>query len=340
MFHVTNGKINFESLRKPMRFRNIKRIYRNFRKRYYTLFIVARLLVPIALTILALFAVTAVLLLMSTLRPGNTADGVQPERYYLPAQTIEWTGAQGNKLSGWLIVRDKRNPLIFLCHGYGKDSNRGRLLPLAKRMLENGYNVFMFNFRGHGGSEYSICSLGYKEAEDLRLAVETAVRDKWTDSPQIGIFGVSMGGYAAMVVAKNNPTIKAIAVDSPFISVNTFLNDRIVTLLGMRFGPITGLANLFYDIYFYNAPKQPPIMPNDLSEKAVLFLLPPLSLAGVDEARRIAASLNCRKSVEEVPTPRDGLIYGDEIQLYDETVVRFFRTELPITTFSAESAPR
>lgn len=323
-----------------MRFRNIKRYYRNFRKRYYTLFIVARLLVPIALTILALFAVTAALLLMSTLRPGNTADGVLPERYYLPAQTVEWTGSQGDKLSGWLIVRDKRNPLVFLCHGYGKDNNRGRLLPLAKRMLENGYNVFMFNFRGHGGSGYSICSLGYKESEDLRLAVETAVRNKWTDSPQIGIFGVSMGAYAAMIVARENPAVKAIAVDSPFTSVDDFLNDRIVTLLGMRFGPITGLSNLFYDIYFFNTPKQVPIRPNDLSEKAVLFLLPPLAQANVDESRRIAASLNCRKSVEEVPTPRDALIYGDEIQLYDETVVRFFRTELPIATFPTENPQR
>ncbi|MBP7866201.1 MAG: alpha/beta fold hydrolase [Acidobacteria bacterium] len=307
-----------------------KRFYRNIKRRYFTVFIIIRLLIPILLTVLALLTVTAVMILVSVLRPGNMEETVKPELYYLPTKTVEWTGYKGETQSGWLIVKDKRAPLIFLCHGYGRDSNRSRLLNLARRLMDAGYNLMMFNFRGHGGTTYTISSLGYREAEDLKRAIETAQREKWVDYPQMGVFGISMGAYASMIAARGNPAIKAMALDSVYGNVPAFLRGRVEAILGMKSSIVYGVVSLFFDVYFMGTPSTPPIRANDLSDKAVLFLVGPPNQPLSAETKKLEAFLNCKKYEAATPAPRDTLVYGDEIQRYDELIVNFFLTELPI----------
>ena len=55
-------------------------------------------------------------------------------------------------------------------HGHG--SSKSKLLDEAAFMKKSGYNVFLIDLRAHGGSDGNTCTIGYREAEDVKLAYD------------------------------------------------------------------------------------------------------------------------------------------------------------------------
>lgn len=139
------------------------RTLRRFRVRYPTLFLVLRLLTPVALTILVLLSLASALTLYSVVRPEKTLEVIEPSEYHLFSSPFTWKGARNEEMSGWYFRGSNQAPLIILCHGYG--TNRTELLSLASRLKDNGYNIFLYNLRGHSSSPQRLCALGILEAE-------------------------------------------------------------------------------------------------------------------------------------------------------------------------------
>jgi len=69
--------------------------------------------------------------------------------------------SDGLILKGWIIQKDKSLVTIIFCHGLGM--NKSDLLSLAKSIYDAGFNLFLFDFRGHGDSSGSTTSFGYLE---------------------------------------------------------------------------------------------------------------------------------------------------------------------------------
>lgn len=98
----------------------------------------------------------------------------------------------------------------------------------CRPLLKAGYDVFSFDFRGHGESSGAP---GYQprqwptecEVNDMLGAI--AFVEDWLerhDRPvEIGLFGISRGGGAAILAAQNNPAVKAIITDGVFSSDTT-----------------------------------------------------------------------------------------------------------------------
>lgn len=86
---------------------------------------------------------------------------------------------------------------ILLLHG--AIGTMDQLEPLAERLREN-YNVYLFNFPGHGGTAFP--------AGDFSISLFSASVVRYLDEQQldaVDIFGYSMGGYVAMHLASLHP---------------------------------------------------------------------------------------------------------------------------------------
>src|SRR5258708_20669800 len=62
---------------------------------------------------------------------------------------FEVPGPTGHR-EGWFFPGFRGAPTIILCHGY--ESSKGELLPLFSALQNHHYNVFVFDFAGHGAN--------------------------------------------------------------------------------------------------------------------------------------------------------------------------------------------
>ena len=115
--------------------------------------------------------------------------------------------------AGWFFPGLRTAPTILLCHGY--QSNRGELLTLVAALQDNQYNVFLFDFAGHGSSS-GRTTFGFRETQEVRAALAEVARRGDVDRGRFGIWGANLGAYAALAVAEVDPRVRALALDSAY----------------------------------------------------------------------------------------------------------------------------
>ena len=93
----------------------------------------------------------------------------------------------------------------------------------CRALLEDGFDVFTFDFRGHGDSSneenyHPRQWVSDREIDDVLGAI--AFLEDYLEgqgkAPEIGIFGISRGAGAAMLACIRNPAVKAIVTDGLF----------------------------------------------------------------------------------------------------------------------------
>ena len=91
-----------------------------------------------------------------------------PSNYSLVFEDVEFHSLVDEiLLSGWYLpVEDSSRHLIFV-HGIGSTRSADNMVELAARMVDQGYNVLMFDLRGHGSSEGDKVSGGFFERWDV-----------------------------------------------------------------------------------------------------------------------------------------------------------------------------
>ena len=134
---------------------------------------------------------------------------------------VELTTQTGRRLVGSLFRHHggERRGLIIFCHEY--TGNRWMFQPYVDFLRDDGFDVFSFDFSNHGQSD-SID--GYRplqwvtehEVADVDAAIDYVTSQLIATYDEIGLFGVSKGGAAAIVAAARNPHIKAVATDGAF----------------------------------------------------------------------------------------------------------------------------
>lgn len=123
--------------------------------------------------------------------------------------------------SGILITKDKHkiayrhyvqgfDKVIIIAHGFYNSKEAVVLQQLAKSLIDT-YDVFMFDFRGHGKSN-GLFSWMSKEGEDLKTVIEY-LDDRYARK---GIIGFSLGGGISInVLAKYPKADSLICVSIP-----------------------------------------------------------------------------------------------------------------------------
>ena len=151
-------------------------------------------------------------------RPSDAED--TPRAYGLSYEEVTFRSRDGLLLYGNLIPvleAEYRGTIVF-CHGQAGSMNRD--VAWVPPFHEAGFNVLMFDFRGHGRSEGEIVSLGHFERLDLLGAIDFLEQ---RGIERVGVIGFSMGGAVAISTAKETPNIAAVVSDSGYASLQRVL---------------------------------------------------------------------------------------------------------------------
>lgn len=111
---------------------------------------------------------------------------------------------------------------VIFAHGYGNNRVQENVpfLPLAKRLVDDGYRVILFDFRASGESEGDMITIGVKEKDDLLGVIDYA--KKHFDEP-IALYGVSMGAATSILAAAEDQDVRGVIADSPFSDLESYL---------------------------------------------------------------------------------------------------------------------
>ena len=147
----------------------------------------------------------------------------------LHGECVSFPAFDGLPLSGMLVHAEPSLPrrgMVIFAHEFCSDMQS--CARYCRPLQEIGYDVFTFDFRGHGQSE---CEPRYsprqwvtdREVNDMRGAV--AFVQRWLEeqghATDIGLFGISRGACAAILAAAENEDIRVIVADGAFSTDTT-----------------------------------------------------------------------------------------------------------------------
>jgi pimeloyl-ACP methyl ester carboxylesterase len=203
-------------------------------------------------------------------RPARNPATHTPGDYGLPYEDVQFPSARDHiPLRGWFIPAPGTRTVILL-HGrdFSREANGG--LEKAAALAHHGYNVLMFDFRGHGTSGGDRYSLGLWETRDVDGALAYLRRRSITET---GIYGVSMGAATAIIAAAAHPEIKAVVAESAYAELSLLINDAFAARSGLPVFFNLGVrlaARLLYGMDFAQA--RPAVALRGMGDRPILLI--------------------------------------------------------------------
>jgi fermentation-respiration switch protein FrsA (DUF1100 family) len=180
--------------------------------------------------------------------------------FFYPTRDEVWTPAQDNvayrdvrfdsgdgvSLHGWLLcpkAPDPRGTILFL---HGNAENVSTHSRSVLWLVEAGYEVFAFDYRGYGasgGTEPDIPGVH----RDAKAAVGKVLSLPGVSADRFVVFGQSLGGAVAVYTVATAPPgerPRALILDSPFSGYRRIVRDKLKDLVITW--PIAWPASLFY----------------------------------------------------------------------------------------------
>jgi len=206
-------------------------------------------LLPMAKKILflALFAMLLLVFAGCTrlfFKPGNLFVN-DPATQQLAPEEVHFTSSDGVKLFGWYFKRPEARGTILVCHG--NVENMSTHVKLDLWLVEAGYNLFIFDYRGYGRSG------GQPDVKGVHLDAEAALETLVTRLPHPGndhviVIGKSLGGAIAthlVATSSYKGRVKALILDSVFSDYRMIAREKIAdSIIGWPFQyPLSFLVN-------------------------------------------------------------------------------------------------
>lgn len=178
--------------------------------------------------------------LLALLAPLVPAAGCTSLFFY-PTREVEWTPAQDNipyrdirfesadgvPLHGWLLCPRRGAPRGTVLFLHGNAQNIGDHVPGILWVVEAGYEVFAFDYRGYGNSGGKPDIPGVHA--DARAAVSKLLSLPGASAGRYVVFGQSIGGAIAVHTVAGLPAAQrpaALIVDSPFAGYRRIVRDK------------------------------------------------------------------------------------------------------------------
>jgi uncharacterized protein len=150
--------------------------------------------------------------------------GLVYENVSFPSRADEIT------LRGWWIEGEGASgpQTVIMIHGRNsiRDDPGLRYLDLAAALARAGYDVLMFDLRGHGESDDATFTLGYREPRDVLGAIDYAA-SRGVPPEQIALLGFSTGAVSALRAAVEEPGVGAVIADGAWPSQRELLDREI-----------------------------------------------------------------------------------------------------------------
>lgn len=243
-------------------------------------------------------------------------------------ETFSFTVPGIGERSGWFFPGLRGAATVVLCHGFG--SSRGELLTLASSLQDRQYNVYLFDFAGHGESG-GLTTLGLEEPRELEAAVSALAKRDDVDPKRFGAWGTNIGAYVALATAERDPRVRAIAVESVYDQPDDFLRSQVRQ---------SGLAKIPFaerlTVKIFKWKNRDDRTAQVLSQRmAELAGVPKLFLAAEDEpmlaaeTRELYRASPDPKQLSELAVGNYAGMPDDTKRLYENRLLGFFLINLP-----------
>jgi pimeloyl-ACP methyl ester carboxylesterase len=127
-------------------------------------------------------------------------------------EEVTFEGGDGFMMAGWKVP-SQNGATIILLHGYS--GNRTAMIWHAKRLVDAGYGVLMYDERASGESEGERRSYGWEDPPDVQGAIRFIEAESGDGLERIGIAGCSMGAQISLYSAAQYPELEAVWADGP-----------------------------------------------------------------------------------------------------------------------------
>jgi uncharacterized protein len=147
-----------------------------------------------------------------------------PDQIGLEYEDVNFSSTDSTPLHGWFLPaqQDARGTIIFY---HGNAENISTHIGAVYWLPPEGYNVFLFDYRGYGTSGGHASIEGVNE--DARAALQY-VHDRPDVNPhRLVIFGQSLGGAIAIYTAATTDIpLAAVVVESPFSDYRKIMREK------------------------------------------------------------------------------------------------------------------
>lgn len=122
--------------------------------------------------------------------------------------------------AGWLYLPATQSPAPVVVMGHGFAGTRDAGLPLmAERLARAGFAAFAFDYRhfgASGGVPRQIVDPA-RQLEDWHAAIRFVRSRDDVDGSRVALFGSSLGGGHALLVAAADPEVRAVVAQAPLV---------------------------------------------------------------------------------------------------------------------------
>ncbi|MFO0839525.1 MAG: alpha/beta fold hydrolase [Phycisphaerae bacterium] len=210
----------------------------------------------IAFTLITIFVVPSLVLMRYIRISLNIMRSTKPPLSRSPldfepltGEPVGLTAFDGLRLAGMIIrasPRVARRGMVIFAHEFTSDMRS--CARYCRPLREAGYDIFTFDFRGHGESQsepdYTPRQwVTNRDLNDMRGAISFAV--DWLEqrglSPEVGLVGVSRGACAAILAAAEYPQVRAIIADGAFST------DSVIEYFMKRWAYIYARVRVLYE---------------------------------------------------------------------------------------------
>lgn len=160
-------------------------------------------------SLILLFFLAAVVMGFILTKRSFLTEIHSPAEVGLAFEEVTFKSTDGFSLKGWWVPASDSDQAIIQLHGHGGSMDPDiQYLPAWNTA---GFNVLMFDFRGHGRSQGHVTTFGYLERYDVQGAVKFLKEEK--DINRIALVGFSLGGMVAILSAPLCPEVGAFVED-------------------------------------------------------------------------------------------------------------------------------
>jgi pimeloyl-ACP methyl ester carboxylesterase len=300
----------------------------HYPSRWYT----KLLIVILAFVFFALLATVVIsgVLTYWIVKPQRTSSEINMASFPGRPDEVEFSVAGLGNRRGWFFPGFRNAPTIILLHGY--ESSRGELLTLVSALQDHQYNVFVFDFAAHGANA-GITTFGYREADEVRGAIDVIAKRNDVDARRFGLWGYNLGAYAALREAEKDPRVRALALDAVYDYPRQMVKIGVVKTGVGGFPMMVKSAQMCFEWMNHEHKGDPPLTAG-LSKMAGV---PMLFIEAADDPETASITreifLKAPEPREEAMIPHGNFVNlpDDEKRAYENRVVSFFLGRLPVT---------
>jgi pimeloyl-ACP methyl ester carboxylesterase len=175
---------------------------------------------------------------LATKIPPTARPSLNPARMGLVCEEVELRSEDGFRLTAWWMPNGKpeRAPVVIL-HGLG--ASKAHMIDYILLAQEQGNPTLAIDFRGHGGSDPSLTSIGFYESRDAEAAMDF-VRTRGAGDPVL--WGTSMGAVSALLAAARDGSAAGVIADAPFDTYRNTVLHHAKLFYGLSEFPLITLA--------------------------------------------------------------------------------------------------